>query len=1052
MSLQWDGAGTGNQTGSVYTTCTANLSFTDDNVRAVYIDWDDGTDPQGVRSNKKEYANYQWVQLTKPTGSLDVEHTYTASGVFAPVVQVVNSTGIVSAYYGSDATNTDVSPYYDNGGHYTFESQDGQALGIMNVENKRVLSGIDNSIFNKEGPKTIYFSVVPLLTSVQLTGTVETIILEVEAVVASSTVSSTDVTVQAGATRSIQTLRVEHTINVTTDQQVEIPITGGKVLEIKKVTYVNPKWGGSSTVRTDNFRANNVYNYLKIFITTRGNDGFYYPVTYVTAGSPIKRAEDGRRYITMDFSQSRAKASNVVNSAYRYDVGKMWLNPVYKWNAITGSTVGDYEFFGDNTSGTTSNKAVSFTYGQVRPDGLDGQTYIGTAATGTSMLFCDSGTQTDSPRGFWNMDGSSTTAGDYVFKTNQCLIDEFGAFQDQYHLVRDSMAPASATTNTGSQISTLVVNKPQVYRITPPTDQDWSKIDTDPSSDTADYTQEVFQNTSGTRLLLSGMNTQDFEYFSGADRTANEYILMLWPKKTNKVFFNISNYASDLIKDFMWNAEDEYADSVAWKIAGVDYLVMENTGSRKIQNAFWQSVPFEDTTAVTINHRYVSGSTETYKDTTVGLAKSGYISFDMPLDWAQTSFTDLCGGVFNPTSVPTVPTAGDWDITITGTVDLSGPADSYYGRGITLSSITAADADNALSTLGTADDIGAFKYLAFVKTAAGGTNVVNRPIWVAGANGTNAANADLTTLSMIYGENHVDYDVQSLDGDSGVEFVIRRINAYDVVNGATMVESGSTQYLTPPVDYLSGSSFPHTYMLSGNASTLTSFGTAFSAAWKSGEYYPLRLTLSGSAPTAAGGHRFPEIFNVFDATESHVEIVKEIDDSAYNLNGVPITSNVQITRAGTFYQAITRKGKVFISRTGDSIQSIDFSSVALGSTDGDFNDVFATDPAYPNGTIADNKGSLYWNLHNMRKLQAISKRVYWDEQQKDGTWVRYYGVITTLDESTAPGGPNQVVRFNFRMIVQEIALIDRNNELMTDLFPLGGILSDKGYTSGGRVD
>ena len=1050
MSLRWNGASASNVTGAVYTTCTGNFVFTDDNVRAVYIDWDDGTDPQGNRSNKKEYANYQWQQITKPTGTLNVEHTYTATGVYAPVIQVLNSDGIVSSYYGSDTTNTDVSPYYDNTTHQTFEAIDGQATGIMNVENKSVLSGIDNSIFYKEGPKDLTFCVPPLLTSAQLTGTVGTIILEIEAVVAESVKSDVDLTVQVGATRSIRTLRVEHTINVATDQQVAIPITGGRVLEVKKVTYMNPKYTGSASTRPDNFKANNVFNYLKIFITTKGNDGLYYPVTYVSAGSPIKKADDARRYITMDFSQSRAKASNVLNSAYRYDVGKMWLNPAYQWNAITGSTAGDYEFFGDNTSGSNSNKIVAYTYGSTRPDGLGGQTFIGSAATGTSILFCETG-MTGSPKGYWDIQASIS---DRKFRTNQVLIDEFGAFQDQYHLVRNSMAPTSATTNTGSEISSLVDNKPFVYRITPPSDADWTKVDKDPDSATASYTQEVFQNTSGTRLLLSGMNDQDFEYFNGdnrwesgvADQNRNfEYLLMLWPKKTNKVFFNISSYASELIQDYMYlnNSQD---DSV-WSIAGVDYLVMEETGT-KLQNAYWQSVPFNDTTAVTMNTRYTSGSNETYKDTTVGLAKSGYVDYDMPLDWAKTNFTNLCGGIFNPTVVPTAPVAGDFDITITGTV-ATGSADSTYGKSITLSSITAA-AGNALSTLGTADDIGAFKYIAFVKTAAGAADTINRPIWVAGANGTNAANAGLTTLTMIYGENDAsDYNIENLHGDSGVVFVIRRINAYDVLNGASMVDKGSSAILTPPVDYLSGSSFPHTYMLSGNSTTLTSFGTAFSAAWKTGEYYPLRIALSGASRNS-NGNTYPEIFNVFDATESHVEIVKEVDDSAYNLNGTPITSDISISRTGTFYQAITRGGKVYISRTGDSIQNISFTSAALGTTNGNFNDVFSRDPAA--GTVADNKGSMYWNLHNIRMLQSRAKRVYWDNQQKDGTWVRYFGVVTSLQETTPRGGPNVPITYTFQMTVTEICLIDRNNELMTDLFPLGGVSTEKGYTSGGRLD
>ena len=56
MTLTWDEA----VSGKVNEERTATLTFKDNDVRAVYIDWDDG------ESNKKEEANYQWVQLTEP--------------------------------------------------------------------------------------------------------------------------------------------------------------------------------------------------------------------------------------------------------------------------------------------------------------------------------------------------------------------------------------------------------------------------------------------------------------------------------------------------------------------------------------------------------------------------------------------------------------------------------------------------------------------------------------------------------------------------------------------------------------------------------------------------------------------------------------------------------------------------------------------------------------------------------------------------------------------------------------------------------------------------
>ena len=81
----------------------------------------------------------------------------------------------------------------------------------------------------------------------------------------------------------------------------------------------------------------------------------YYPLAYVTAGSPIKSVDDLYRYITMDFSQSRAKASNVANSKYRYDNGKVFFRPAgdYQWN-ITGTN-----YFNNNDLQRTICKKLS---------------------------------------------------------------------------------------------------------------------------------------------------------------------------------------------------------------------------------------------------------------------------------------------------------------------------------------------------------------------------------------------------------------------------------------------------------------------------------------------------------------------------------------------------------------------------------------------------------------------------------------------------------------------------------------------------------------------
>ena len=98
MSLVWrNAAGVASPTGDVNEELTAKFTFLDDDVRAVYIDWDDGT------SNLKTQANYQWVEIDEPKRIINVNHTYTASGAFNPVVQFINSDGFVSRYYSNEA-------------------------------------------------------------------------------------------------------------------------------------------------------------------------------------------------------------------------------------------------------------------------------------------------------------------------------------------------------------------------------------------------------------------------------------------------------------------------------------------------------------------------------------------------------------------------------------------------------------------------------------------------------------------------------------------------------------------------------------------------------------------------------------------------------------------------------------------------------------------------------------------------------------------------------------------------------------------------------------
>ena len=105
-----------------------------------------------------------------------------------------------------------------------------------------------------------------------------------------------------------------------------------------------------------------------------------------------------------------------------------------------------------------------------------------------------------------------------------------------------------------------------------------------------------------------------------------------------------------------------------------------------------------------------------------------------------------------------------------------------------------------------------------------------------------------------------------------------------------------------------------------------------------------------------------------------------------------------------------------------------------------------TDEGGSNSGPYDTTDSLYGQLHKIRKIQANTVPVYWDLQQKDGTFVRFWGIVTAINETYGTGGSQNVVVYNFNMSITQVALIDANSTLMTDVFPLGGIEDAKNFT------
>ena len=262
---------------------------------------------------------------------------------------------------------------------------------------------------------------------------------------------------------------------------------------------------------------------------------------------------------------------------------------------------------------------------------------------------------------------------------------------------------------------------------------------------------------------------------------------------------------------------------------------------------------------------------------------------------------------------------------------------------------------------------------------------------------------------------------------------MRRINVYDVLDGAPKVLNN---WLMPNAGAVP---YPYTFIASTSA-FVEDLQSNFV------DVYPLKMVLSGpflegSAPgllpsgnamhfvsgTACTGM---EMWNALPFNNSYSQTVIQKDNTAYDLSYMDITSNVSMNYAGTYYQAISKKGKVFIKRTGTPIQSITFGGNALGDEQSfSFNEDYKS----------------YGTLRLLRRIEAESVRVMWDEQQKDSTFVRFFGFVNNVAETHQVTGKRASRPYNFTLVVEEICLLDTNGNLMSDVEPLGGSPDDKRY-------
>ena len=992
MSVGWYYNNAGITSTDVYTEVSGNFTFNDSDTQWTYVDWDDGED------NSLEKAIYQWKKLETDSNSIYLKHTYTATGQFHPVVRTINSAGFLSKYYydnGKLATDSIPDPKQEVSNITGLTVNDGDPLPVLKIENKVMKSGIDNSIF-EEGPKSVWIYVPPILASTSA-ALDKTCTLKVKYIEASLVTSGPAIAVSGnwdlGYERIVK--EAEKDINLRAGSG-SINLLGSlnestnankRALSLLDVRLTTPR------IDTDINSVRNDFNQLKFFLIAQGNDDNWYPITYVSNGDPIKKAKD--RQVTLDFSQTRAKASNTSISSYKFDDGKVFWTPVDQWQALSSTD------FTATTKTTSSLLSTDYTY-YTRPAGLLGSSSIGGSS---SVGFTNSGQHFFFGTGYT-----------YDFIRDQFPMNEYNQFYDQYHLTRIT-ASSSGITNSDLDVFT------GAYRITPSISTTTAGdffLETNANSSTQIETSDAYYNASGNIMNTDNWNGIIFLNADAQPRPMSEYFLFTNDVKTNKIFFNNTPYAKQFMSDLTINTSGN-------QVAGLYYLKLGEKveGDKFTQTAEWAPLQFRDTTKISKEIRDSSnGKYVTYEES---MTKSGFLEFDMPSDWSSVSISGLCGGIFN-NAVNNPTDATDYSKNISATW-ASGTGGNYNDDGTFSLAHNGYMIGNAyvLTTTDlsayTDEEIGNFNYTYQYSGGAVSGLTEGTVFWVVSSSVAN------DQLYLLEGQ---DWGGTCPNGGF-VGGVMRRNNIYDVFDGAPKVIE-STIGLMP---HEGAVPYPYTFVVSSTA-LVDNLESDFV------DIYPLKMVLarayvSGGAPgTLPANSHFVsgssrtgmEMWNALPFNNSYSQTVIQKDNTAYDLSYMDITSNISMTYAGTYYQAISKKGRVFIKRTGTPIQNITFAGNALGDEQSfSFNEDYKS----------------YGTLRLLRRIEAEAVRVMWDEQQKDSTFVRFFGFVNSVAETHQVTGKRASRPYSFTMIIEEICLLDTNGNLMSDVEPLGGSPDDKRY-------
>jgi hypothetical protein len=60
--------------------------------------------------------------------------------------------------------------------------------------------------------------------------------------------------------------------------------------------------------------------------------------------------------------------------------------------------------------------------------------------------------------------------------------------------------------------------------------------------------------------------------------------------------------------------------------------------------------------------------------------------------------------------------------------------------------------------------------------------------------------------------------------------------------------------------------------------------------------------------------------------------------------------------------------------------------------------------------------------------------------------LRIWGIVTDITETRGKNGPRAIMNYSFNLTIEKVAILTNTGELMTSIYPLGGIPDETTYS------